>query len=130
MEEGNALQAAGLEPEGHSTTPPARYTEASLVQALEDANLLGRRELRDIKLGDDHLFGLLCAAAGFASADFERASSPLGLTWRGLPYSPAELLRQNKKIVHSTRFWNDMRETEIRQIFRHARESAGSSGFG
>ena len=42
---GDELQALGLEPEGHSTSPPARYTEASLVQALEELGigLRGRR---------------------------------------------------------------------------------------
>jgi len=33
---GDALAALSLEAEGHSTQPPARYTEASLVKALED----------------------------------------------------------------------------------------------
>jgi len=33
---GDALTAAELEPQGHSTNPPARYTEASLVKALEE----------------------------------------------------------------------------------------------
>ena len=33
---GDRLVADELEPKGHSTQPPARYTEASLVKALED----------------------------------------------------------------------------------------------
>ena len=33
---GDRLIADELEPKGHSTQPPARYTEASLVKALED----------------------------------------------------------------------------------------------
>jgi DNA topoisomerase-1 len=33
---GDALFLAGLEAEGHETTPPNRYTEASLVKALEE----------------------------------------------------------------------------------------------
>ncbi|MBV8160374.1 MAG: type I DNA topoisomerase [Acidimicrobiia bacterium] len=34
--EGTALDAVALEPKGHQTQPPARYTEASLVKALEE----------------------------------------------------------------------------------------------
>jgi len=37
--EGDALSATALEPDGHSTTPPARYTEASLVKALEERGI-------------------------------------------------------------------------------------------
>ena len=33
---GDALDALALEAEGHSTSPPARYSEASLIKALED----------------------------------------------------------------------------------------------
>ncbi|HLH47186.1 MAG TPA: type I DNA topoisomerase [Acidimicrobiales bacterium] len=33
---GDRLDVRSLEPEGHATSPPARYTEASLVKALEE----------------------------------------------------------------------------------------------
>ena len=39
LAEGDALEALELEPDGHSTTPPARFTEASLVQALEERGI-------------------------------------------------------------------------------------------
>jgi DNA topoisomerase-1 len=37
--EGDRLTASELAPEGHSTSPPARYTEASLVKALEERGI-------------------------------------------------------------------------------------------
>ena len=36
---GDPLTAEDLRPDGHATTPPARYTEASLVKALEDRGI-------------------------------------------------------------------------------------------
>jgi len=36
---GQTLQASSLEPQGHETSPPARFTEASLVKALEDRGI-------------------------------------------------------------------------------------------
>src|SRR5699024_4000306 len=39
MEEGQSLETRELAPDGHSTTPPPRYTEASLVRALEDRGI-------------------------------------------------------------------------------------------
>ena len=39
MSEGDRLDAQKLEPQGHSTTPPARYTEATLVRALEERGI-------------------------------------------------------------------------------------------
>ncbi len=39
MAEGDALAADALTADGHSTTPPPRYTEASLVKALEERGI-------------------------------------------------------------------------------------------
>ncbi|RWA17757.1 DNA topoisomerase I [Mycolicibacterium brumae DSM 44177] len=39
LREGQAVGANQLTPDGHSTNPPARYTEASLIKALEDLGI-------------------------------------------------------------------------------------------
>ena len=39
LSEGQRLDANELTPDGHSTNPPARYTEASLVKALEELGI-------------------------------------------------------------------------------------------
>jgi DNA topoisomerase-1 len=39
LTEGQAVTATELVPEGHATAPPARYTEASLVKALEELGI-------------------------------------------------------------------------------------------
>lgn len=39
LEEGSKVNVLDATPEGHDTTPPPRYTEASLVKALEDRGI-------------------------------------------------------------------------------------------
>ncbi len=39
LEQGQAVTAVELNPDGHATNPPARYTEASLIKALEDLGI-------------------------------------------------------------------------------------------
>ena len=39
LTQGQALTAVELRPDGHTTNPPARYTEASLVKALEELGI-------------------------------------------------------------------------------------------
>jgi DNA topoisomerase-1 len=39
LAEGDRVDVVELEPDGHTTSPPARYTEASLVKALEDRGI-------------------------------------------------------------------------------------------
>ncbi|MGH3264535.1 MAG: type I DNA topoisomerase, partial [Trebonia sp.] len=39
LAEGDVVRAESLQPVGHSTNPPARYTEASLVRALEERGI-------------------------------------------------------------------------------------------
>src|SRR4029079_5960769 len=47
---GDAVQPLSLEPQGHETSPPARYTEPTLVKALEDYGI-GRRPMYASILG-------------------------------------------------------------------------------
>jgi DNA topoisomerase-1 len=39
LAEGDAVELRSLEPQGHETTPPARYTEATLVRTLEELGI-------------------------------------------------------------------------------------------
>ncbi len=39
LKPGDRVEPGELEPQGHETTPPARYTEATLVKALEDRGI-------------------------------------------------------------------------------------------
>ena len=39
LQTGDRVEALELEPQGHETTPPARYTEATLVKALEERGI-------------------------------------------------------------------------------------------
>jgi DNA topoisomerase-1 len=39
LKEGDRVASVELEPQGHETTPPPRYTEATLVKALEDRGI-------------------------------------------------------------------------------------------
>ena len=39
LTEGDAVQLRSLEPQGHETSPPARYTEATLVRTLEELGI-------------------------------------------------------------------------------------------
>jgi DNA topoisomerase-1 len=39
VSEGDELEALSVEPDGHATTPPPRYTEATLVRALEERGI-------------------------------------------------------------------------------------------
>jgi DNA topoisomerase-1 len=39
LSEGDAVQLLTLEPQGHETNPPARYTEATLVRTLEELGI-------------------------------------------------------------------------------------------
>jgi DNA topoisomerase-1 len=39
LAEGDAVELSALEPQGHETSPPARYTEATLVRTLEELGI-------------------------------------------------------------------------------------------
>ena len=73
------------------------------------------------RLGEDMIMGLLAVAAGYRTADFGRPEDPMAIQWRGLPAHPDELIVKGKLLTHSVRFWGELKEPEIREIFRKAR---------
>jgi hypothetical protein len=91
------------------------------INKLVREGLLLREEIRRLKLQEDHIFSLLCYAVGMELGDFHTGDKPMSISWRGLEVAPEELLKRNKKLIHSTRFWKDMREDAIRRFFRERR---------
>lgn len=104
----------------------AAFYSRDCLRALAAGGFLERRELLGSSLGEDHLFGLMVRAAGFENADFATAGRPLGLAWRGLPASPAELIGMGKKIVHSVKVWGELDQAAVRDEFRRLREGASA----
>ena len=100
-------------------------SERGLLQ-LDKLGLLPSYNFEKLKLEEDHLFSLLLVATGFQLADLSEGKLPLACTWRGLPASPQELLSKGKKIIHSTRFWKEIKEKEIRNYFSNHREAIKS----
>ncbi len=113
--------ANGYQP-GENCLGGAYFISYECVRRLTESNLLLRRELRRSQLGEDHILGLLVRSLGIELGDFATGSLPMGLRWHGLPSSPATLVATGKKIIHSTRFWADMKEGEIRDFFRKLRD--------
>lgn len=97
------------------------FMNAECVRRLAEANLLYRKELGRSLLEEDHIFGLLVKSVGIEMADFARGEFPMALEWKGLPCAPHELVAKKKKIIHSTRRWEDLNEADIRRFFRDIR---------
>jgi hypothetical protein len=99
------------------------------VRALERAGLLDDERLARAGMQEDHIFGLCLRSLGFEMLDFGAAGDdlPFGLTWQGLPASPEQLVAAGKEIVHSTKFFGERGESEIRAVFRQTRRAQQSS---
>ena len=93
------------------------------VETLERRGLLGIAGLRHCGLGEDHIFGMLLACAGFRMADMARKGDGLifGVRHVGIPASPEELIANGKCLVHSVRSWHELSEQEVRQRFAELR---------
>jgi hypothetical protein len=94
----------------------------SLADAIDARGWWDIPALAPSRLGEDMIMGLLALAAGYRIADFGRPEDPVAARWRGLPAHPDDILATGKVLTHSVRFWGDLQEPEIRQIFRQARE--------
>jgi hypothetical protein len=102
------------------------------IHSYEAADCMNRQGwfnqpwLASSQLGEDHLMTLLTMAAGYKIKDWGGPVQPLALKWRGLPSHPAELLAAGKLITHSVRYWQDLGEGQIREIFAQARTRESS----
>ena len=93
------------------------------IEKLVDQGLLLREELRRSVLQEDHIYSMLVKAVGMDLGEFGGPAHPLANRWKGLPASPQQLVDMGKKVIHSVRFWQDMKEPEIREFFRARRNS-------
>jgi hypothetical protein len=110
----------GYEP-GENVQGGASFMSAQCVQRLAEAKLLRRKDLRGSILVEDYIFPLLVRSIGMEIGDFATGHLPMAIRWRGLPCSPHDLIVRKKKVIHSTRFWEDMNEEEIRRFLWEVR---------
>jgi hypothetical protein len=107
---------------GESVFGGAYFMSEPCLLALYEEGFLPESRLGTLSLEEDHIFSLLVKAIDFQLADLSAGQLPFGCSWRGLPNAPDQLLLTGKKIIHSTRYWKDMKEGEIRQYFRQQRQ--------
>ena len=79
-------------------------------------------------ISEDHLFALMAVAAGFRLGDHATDPRPMGVSWRGLPAPPEELLARGKSIVHSVKSHGARTERSVRGFFADRRDSDRAAG--
>lgn len=99
----------------------AYFMSEACLRKLDEAGYLPKYRLKQSILGEDHLFSLLAHVVGFRLGDLESGNRPFGVAWKGLPASPETLYQRGKKIIHSTRYWENVKEEEIRNYFQKHR---------
>lgn len=107
---------------GESVFGGSCFYSHSLLLALHRNRLLPNKLLGQLNLGEDHIFSLLAKAMGFNLGDLSLPGLPLALAWKELPASPEQLHTERKKVVHSTRKWEQMDEEQIRNFFKAKRQ--------
>ncbi len=93
------------------------------LEKLRENELLPVKNVLGAGLEEDHFFTMLIGSVGLEFGDLAGGEGPFACTWKGLPASPETLHQANKKIIHSTRFWQAIKEEEIREFFRDKRQS-------
>jgi hypothetical protein len=106
---------------GESCMGGAVFQNYKFTHDMYKKGWLVNNVFKDSKLEEDHIFGLMAFALGYKLSDFVTGSYPMGLRHRGLPDSPENLVKRQKKIIHSTKFWQDEEESSIISFFAKKR---------
>lgn len=107
---------------GESVFGGSYYITRAFVEKLNESGLLPDYRIRTLNLGEDHLFGLLAKTVGMELGSLSGKGQPFACAWKGLPASPQQLREEGRKVIHSTRSWKDLNETEVRDYFRDKRK--------
>jgi hypothetical protein len=71
----------------------------------------------ELGFGEDVIMGMQTVYVGMQMLDLSRDGDPFGLHWKGLPFSPAEILDRGFSIIHSLRNDRSCSEAEIYSFF-------------
>jgi hypothetical protein len=77
--------------------------------------------------GEDEVMSMYCYALGLRPHDFSAEGEPFGVSWHGLPCSPAELASRQHALIHSLKRDPAYPEAEARAFF--ARRRRQGTGF-
>lgn len=113
---------------GENVFGGAYFMSELLLQKLNQAKFLPIKNLKNSRLEEDHIFSMLAKVVNMDLGDLASGSLPFGCAHKTLPASPETLYQAGKKIIHSTRAWEDMREQEIRQYFKTIRNAERVAG--
>jgi hypothetical protein len=114
---------------GHSIFGGGFFLSYDCVARLYRAGVLTDPRLAKLRLQEDHITSVCVYSVGMTVGDFSGDGQPVAESWLGLPASPDELLRKNKKLIHSLHGWRDMTESQLRAHFRERRAASEPSGM-
>jgi hypothetical protein len=72
---------------------------------------------------EDVMMGMFARTAGLECSDFSGRGEPFAANWRGLAYSPREMLHRGHALIHSLKNDPQHGERALRRFFRNQRES-------
>lgn len=103
---------------GEHVLAPGSVMSRGACEALSAHPLYGDERFGKAGLCDDHIHSMFIRAVGLESGDFACGDLPLG-TWSWhIQWSPEELVRRGKSVVHSVRGYGDWNEDVVRAEFR------------
>lgn len=103
---------------GEHVIAPGSILSRAACEALSAHPLYGDENFRRATASEDHLHSIFIRAVGLESGDFACDDLPLGVWWKEIKWSPEELVRRGKSVVHSVRGYRDWDEEAVRAEFR------------